>query len=91
MATTILGNTRETKSKKDNTVGRFLQSHMLGLVARLADVINDSVTAHPLMLEQRNCIQTMEEMIKVCKSYARIARPQVRRQQKAKVDVAKFL
>lgn len=72
----ILGKTRESKSKKDNIVGRFLQFHMLGIMTRLADVINDSAAVNPQTLEQRTCIQTLEELIKVCKSYTRVARPQ---------------
>ncbi|RDA89254.1 hypothetical protein CP532_0533 [Ophiocordyceps camponoti-leonardi (nom. inval.)] len=77
MATTILKNNKDPKLKKSNVIGRFLQSHVLGLMARLTDVINDSVSTHPPVLEQRSCIRTLEEMIKVCKGYARIARPQM--------------
>ncbi|RDA91201.1 hypothetical protein CP533_4836 [Ophiocordyceps camponoti-saundersi (nom. inval.)] len=77
MATTILKSNKDPKLKKSNVIGRFLQSHVLGLMARLTDVINDSVSTHPPILEQRSCIRTLEEMIKVCKGYARIARPQM--------------
>ncbi|PFH56755.1 hypothetical protein XA68_16038 [Ophiocordyceps unilateralis] len=77
MATTILRSNKDAKLKKSNVIGRFLQSHVLGLMARLTDVINDSVSTHPPVLEQRSCIRTLEELIKVCKGYARIARPQM--------------
>lgn len=78
MATMILAANKDTKHKKGSVIGRFLQSYILGLMARLTDVINDSVSAHPPVLEQRRCIRALEEMIRLCKSYARIARPQVR-------------
>ncbi|PHH88275.1 hypothetical protein CDD83_7759 [Cordyceps sp. RAO-2017] len=77
MATTILSANKDTKLKKSNVIGRFLQSHVLGLMARLTDVINDSISTHPPITEQRSCIRTLEEMIRVCKGYARIARPQI--------------
>lgn len=59
-------------------IGRFIQPHILGLMARLTDVINDSLATQPPAQEQRRCIRAMEEMIRVCKDYASIARPQVR-------------
>ncbi|EQL03330.1 phosphatidylinositol 3 [Ophiocordyceps sinensis CO18] len=77
MATTLLSANKDAKPKKSNVIGHFLQSHVLGLMARLTDVINDSVSIHPPILEQRSCIRTLEEMIKYSKSYARIARPQI--------------
>lgn len=77
MATTLLSANKDTKLRKSNVIGQFLQSHVLGLMARLTDVINDSVSRHPPILEQRSCIRTLEEMIKYCKGYARVARPQV--------------
>ncbi|KAH8711053.1 Protein kinase rad3 [Beauveria bassiana] len=78
MATSILSANPETKKlKKGNIIGRFLQSHILGLMARLTDVINDPATMHPGELEQRNCIRALDEMINLCQSHARIARPQI--------------
>lgn len=64
--------------KKAHHVGRFLQSHALGLTARFSEVINDNLNRNPPAQEQRRYIRAMEEMIKMCKSYVRIARPQVR-------------
>lgn len=58
-------------------IGRFLQSHILGLMARLTDVINDPATLHPGEMEQRNCIRALDEMINLCQTHARIARPQI--------------
>ncbi|PHH65261.1 hypothetical protein CDD81_3120 [Ophiocordyceps australis] len=77
VATTILKSNKDIKYKKGAAVGKFLQSHVLGLMARLTDVINGSVPPHEPMLQQRSCIRAMEEMIKVCKTYVRIARPQI--------------
>ena len=77
MAAMILASNKETKQKKGNLVGRFLQSHLLGLMARLTDVINDVLSDISAVQEQQRCIRAMEEMIRVCKDYARIARPQV--------------
>ncbi|KAK7408849.1 serine/threonine-protein kinase M1 [Neonectria punicea] len=77
MALMILTENKETRVKKGNPTGRFIQSHLLGLMARLTDVINDSLPTHPPAQEQRRCIRAMEEMIQICKDYARIARPQI--------------
>lgn len=77
MATSILSANKETRLKKGNIIGRFLQSHILGLMARLTDVINDPAMVHPGEMEQRNCIRALDEMITLCQSHARIARPQI--------------
>jgi serine/threonine-protein kinase ATR len=63
--------------KKAHHVGRFFQQHALGLTARLSDVINDLLNRSPPVQEKRRYIKAMEEMVRVCKSYVRIARPQV--------------
>ncbi|KAI3544873.1 phosphatidylinositol 3 [Colletotrichum filicis] len=68
---------KESKPKKGNTIGRYLQSYILGLMARLADVINDMPLVFPPAEEQRRCIRALEEMIRHCKAYVRIARPQI--------------
>jgi len=76
MASMLLGD-KEKRSKRGQNVGRYFQQHALGLTARLSEVINDSLGTQPTVQEQRLCIMAMEEMIRVCKSYVRIARPQV--------------
>lgn len=78
MAKMVLASNKETKNKKGNVVGRFLQPYLLGLMARFTDVISDSQSINPPVMEQRRCIQALDEMIKLCQAYARIARPQVR-------------
>ncbi|KAL6794711.1 hypothetical protein GGI42DRAFT_345653 [Trichoderma sp. SZMC 28013] len=77
MASMALGSVKETRNKKADQVGRFLQSHLLGLMARFTDVINDSISIYPRVIEQRSYIRTLEEMIRICQTYARIARPQI--------------
>lgn len=63
--------------KKAHHVGRFFQQHALGLTARFSDVINDLLNRNPPVQEKRRYIKALEEMVRVCKSYVRIARPQV--------------
>ncbi|KAM0333504.1 hypothetical protein ACHAQA_002167 [Verticillium albo-atrum] len=79
MATKVMAANREPRSKKQsiNIVGRFLESYMLGLMSRLADVINDRMLSSPPVEEQLQCLRALEEMIKLCKAYVRIARPQI--------------
>lgn len=76
VAITILNTNEEPKGKKENVVGRFLQPHVLALMARLTDVINDFDSLKIPITEQKIVIGALEEMIKACRSYARIARPQ---------------
>ncbi|KAK3335428.1 hypothetical protein B0T19DRAFT_489276 [Cercophora scortea] len=72
------GDDKEKKPpKKAHLIGRFLQHHALGLVARLSEVINDSFGVQPPVLQQKHCLAAMEEFIRVCNSYACIARPQI--------------
>lgn len=85
----ILAANKETKQKKANLTGRFLQSQLLGLMARFTDVLNDSLPVTPPVQEQRRCIRAMEEMIKICKDYTRIARPQVGNRIKRCMNLAK--
>jgi serine/threonine-protein kinase ATR len=77
MAALLLADQKEKKTKKSDIVGRYLQQHALGLTARLSEEINGTWTSRPLVSEQRRCLGAMEEMIKVCKSYVCIARPQI--------------
>lgn len=77
MANTILSANKEPKGRKGNLIGRFLQPHILGLMPRLTDVTNDSVSLQISVTEKRINIGALEEMINVCMHHARIARPQV--------------
>ena len=73
----LLNGTRDVRKKASHVVGKFFEQHALGLTARLVEVINDTLTAHPPIQEQRRCIAAMEEMIKLGKYHVRIARPQI--------------
>jgi len=57
-------------------VGVFLEQHILGLVARLTEVINDS-RDEKSMTEKQRCVKAIEELVKVARSHSRVARPQV--------------
>lgn len=75
MASNIKTN-KETRGKKANTVGRFLQGHILGIMARLSDVITDT-TLGASVLQQRSTIRTLQVMIELCKAEAGIARSHI--------------
>lgn len=75
----VLIDGKQMKLKKKALVARFLQLHALGLTANLAEVINDGSARHYPVHEQKRSIRAMEEMIKMCTSFIRIARPQVRK------------
>ena len=62
--------------KKGNPVGAFLEMHVLGLVTRISEVVNDSRDAHSAKQKER-FVNAMEELVKVAKSHTRVARPQV--------------
>lgn len=72
----LLMNDHGNKKNKHH-LGRFFQQHALGLTSRFSEVITDSLQQNPPVQEQRRYIKGMEEMIRVCKAYARIARPQI--------------
>jgi serine/threonine-protein kinase ATR len=65
------------RAKKGHLVSYFLQQHALGLATRFSEIINDSAMLQPLMRERQQYVRAMEEMVKLGKSYIRIARPQV--------------
>ena len=66
---------KEARSK--NAVRTFLHQYALGITARLTEVINDNVAKDPPAQEQQRCIRALEEMVRLCDSAIRIARPQV--------------
>ncbi|RGP60551.1 putative uvsb pi-3 kinase [Fusarium longipes] len=74
MAEMLLPSSKETRSKKGDHTARFIHSSLLGLMARLFDVINDQNLPDP---ERRCYIRAMEEMIIVSRGYASTARPQI--------------
>jgi serine/threonine-protein kinase ATR len=74
----IIGIPGEPRPKKGNIIGKFLEPHVLGLLTHVNDVISAVTFGRPATLEHRLYLQAVEEMIRVCKVHARIARPQVR-------------
>jgi serine/threonine-protein kinase ATR len=59
-----------------DAVGRFLEQHILGLVARLSEVINDSRDTHAGK-EKDRCVKAFAELVRAAKAHTRVARPQV--------------
>lgn len=57
-------------------IGPFLEHHILGIVARLTDVVNDPRSEWS-MAEKKRAVKTVDELVKMAKRYARVARPQV--------------
>ncbi|KAK0105320.1 serine/threonine-protein kinase M1 [Cadophora gregata f. sp. sojae] len=63
-------------SKKSNSMGAFLNQHILGLVTRLVEAVNGTRDDWMLMERERS-IKAMEELVKLAKTEARAARPQL--------------
>ncbi|KAK4682269.1 serine/threonine-protein kinase M1 [Podospora pseudoanserina] len=77
MANLITGTPKDKKMSRTDVIGRFLQPYALGVATRLVENINDSHNVHPPPQERKLCIRAMEVMIRVCSSYASIARTQI--------------
>jgi serine/threonine-protein kinase ATR len=54
----------------------FLEHHILGLVARFSEVVNDARDGKSIR-EKKRCIKAIEEMVKLGKASTRTARPHV--------------
>ncbi|KAI6601117.1 hypothetical protein MCOR14_004531 [Pyricularia oryzae] len=67
---------REYK-KKRAMVARYLQIHALGLTATIAETLKESSSTHYPVHERKRSLRAMEEMIKLCRFFIRIARPQI--------------
>lgn len=77
MASSMLVGHKELRSKKTNVIGLFLHEYLLGLMAGFADVISEPFSSNVPLIEQVRYLRALNEMIQLCKRYARIARPQV--------------
>lgn len=66
-----------SRNSKEHPTGLFLEDQVLGLVSRLTDVFNQPSSLRSAVEDQKRSIRAMEEMIRIGKSYIRIARPQV--------------
>lgn len=64
-------------SKKGNVVGEYLQQYALGLTAKFAEIVSDTMGCHPSVQEQKLHIRAMRDFIKICGPYVRITRPHV--------------
>ncbi|KAI1003089.1 Protein kinase [Podosphaera aphanis] len=65
-----------SKKKKSNPIGAFLEQHILGLITTISAVIID-IAHQQSVTEKRRHINALEELVKVAKSYSRIGRPQI--------------
>ena len=74
---TLLTDSKDSKSRKSQIIGRYLEQHALGLAAHLSEIINISMSTNPSAQEGRQCLRAMEEFIRVCRTYVCVARPQV--------------
>lgn len=63
-------------SKKSNSMGLFLKQHLLGIVARIVDVISDP-RDEQMITEKERSVKAIEELVKLAQKHARTARPQV--------------
>lgn len=66
---------RATARKSDN-IGLFFEAHVLGIMALLADTINDGKGPQPI-LEKIRCLGAIREMIKLAESHVSNGLPQV--------------
>lgn len=68
----------------------FLNQHILGLVTRIVEAVNGTRDEH-MITERERSIKAMEELVKLAKTDARAARPQVRLQNSRHVYLLTFL
>lgn len=64
-------------ARKMDLIGLFFETHVLGIMALLADTINDGKGPQPV-LEKIRCLGAIREMIKLAKSHVSNGLPQVR-------------
>ncbi|KAG4443512.1 hypothetical protein IFR05_000985 [Cadophora sp. M221] len=65
-----------TDSKRPNSMSAFLNQHILGLVTRIVEAVNGTRDEH-MITERERSIKAMEELVKLAKTDARAARPQL--------------
>ena len=63
-------------ARKTDYIGLFFETHVLGIMALLADTINDGKGPQPI-LEKIRCLGAIREMIKLAKSHVSNGLPQV--------------
>ncbi|KAH6705183.1 protein kinase-like protein rad3 [Leptodontidium sp. MPI-SDFR-AT-0119] len=62
--------------KRPNSMSAFLNQHILGLVTRIVEAVNGTRDEH-MITERERSIKAMEELVKLAKTDARAARPQL--------------
>lgn len=67
----------ENNPKRPNSMSAFLNQHILGLVTRIVEAVNGT-RDDQMISEREKSIKAMEELVKLAKTDARAARPQVR-------------
>ena len=63
-------------ARKMDLIGPFFETHVLGIMALLADTINDGKGPQPI-LEKIRCLSAIREMIKLAKGHVSNGLPQV--------------
>lgn len=63
-------------ARKSDVTGPFFETHVLGIMALLADTINDGKGPQP-MLEKIRCLGAIRDMVKLAKSHVSNGLPQV--------------
>lgn len=63
-------------ARKLDMIGLFFETHVLGIMALLADTINDGKGPQPI-LEKIRCLGAIREMIKLAKSHVSNGLPQI--------------
>ena len=63
-------------ARKSNAIGPFFELHVLGIMAILSDIVNDTKGPQPVA-DKRRCIGAIGEMVKLAKSHVSNALPQL--------------
>lgn len=63
-------------ARKTDVIGPFFETHVLGIMALLADIINDGKGPQPV-LEKIRCLGAIREMVKLAKGHVSNGLPQV--------------
>ena len=78
LAEMALGRTSSGRtSRKTDCTGSFFENHVLGIMALLADTINDGKGPQP-MLEKIRCVRAIRAMIQFAQTRVSSGLPQVR-------------
>ncbi|KAG8530063.1 uncharacterized protein KY384_005545 [Bacidia gigantensis] len=77
LAGVISGRTSSNRgNSKADTIESFFETHILGIMALLADTINDGKGPQPI-LEKRRCLKAIREMVKIAQGHISNGIPQV--------------